>query len=146
MALHRLEQDYGESEIRIGTAAEGRNVLVLDGLWHTEMEVTDIALKFADSSSAPQVVSDHLIACAIFASDPGMGDPQKDNVRQIVGPEGERLATSPQAKLVGQATTTPSYWLTAESELFWPSELLGVVMANTGRALTQSHISSIGCS
>lgn len=137
-AFHNL----GEDDIRSTNVGE-QTIAVTGGRFQATLTVDESNLLLNVGTGAGEDVIDqvdrNLTACAQFQTGPDIdGQPrQPPSVIEIVGANGEALATSPMMTVFGSATDHPSNWLEVLNDVVLPSSLLDDIADRQGSAPEQ---------
>jgi hypothetical protein len=132
-----------EKDVRAVHAA-GDSVTVSGGAFSTVLKLDEGTLVVGldvdknDPTMGPIATIDTAVTvCAEFRTGKDLLEDKPEqpraSVREVVGESGERLKTSPQAKVFGSATPNPATWLEVERRLVMKSPLLDRIVSVQGR-------------
>jgi hypothetical protein len=133
----RAFHNQGEDDIR-STDVGGQAVTVTGGRFEATLTLDESNLLLNVGTGAGEDVIDQvdqdLTACAQFQTGLDIdGQPrQPSSVSEIVGANGEALATSPMGTVFGSATDQPSNWLEVLNDVGLPSPLIDDIADRQG--------------
>lgn len=141
----RAFHNKGEDDIRSTNAGE-QTATVTAGRFEATLALDESNLLLNVGTGAGEDVIDQvdrdLTVCAQFQTGLDTNDQprQPPAVIEVVGANGEALATSPNVTVFGSATDHPANWLEVQNDLGLPSPLLDDITGRQGSAPKQASL------